>query len=51
MISPLAAGEKRLVKLSVDVPTTVGEQGTTLKTQLYINGVMVNSRESTSRFP
>jgi predicted transglutaminase-like cysteine proteinase len=51
MISPLAAGEKRLVKLSVDVPTTVVEQGTTLKTQLYMDGMMINQRESTSRFP
>jgi predicted transglutaminase-like cysteine proteinase len=48
MVSPLAAGEKRLVDLSVDVPPEVS---TMLKTQLYINGVMVNQRESTSWFP
>jgi predicted transglutaminase-like cysteine proteinase len=44
----LAAGEKRLVELSVDVPS-VGS--TTLKTQVYLDGVMVNQRESSSRFP
>jgi hypothetical protein len=48
MVSSLAAGEKRLVELSIDVPPIVS---TALKTQLYINGVMVNQRESTSRFP
>jgi hypothetical protein len=47
-VSPLAAGEKRLVELSVDVPPEIS---TILKTQLYINDVMVNERESTSRFP
>jgi hypothetical protein len=36
------------VELSVDVPSLVM---TTLKTQLYLNGMMVNQRESTSRFP
>ncbi len=48
IVSPLVAGEKRLVTLSVDVPAEVS---TMLKTQLYSNGVMVNQRESTSRFP
>ncbi|DAC71830.1 MAG TPA: hypothetical protein DSN98_08410 [Thermoplasmata archaeon] len=47
-VPAIAAGEKRLVELSVDVPALVS---TTLKTRLYINGVMVNQRESTSRFP
>lgn len=50
-ILPIAAGEKRLAELSVDVPTTLVEKATTLKTQVYINGVMVNQRESLSRFP
>jgi predicted transglutaminase-like cysteine proteinase len=48
MVSPFAAGEKRLVELSVDVPPIVS---TTLKTQLYINDVMVDQRESSSQFP
>ena len=48
MISPLDAGEKRLVTLSIDIPAEIS---TTLKTQLYINSVMVNQRESTSQFP
>jgi predicted transglutaminase-like cysteine proteinase len=48
MVSSLAAGEKRLVELSIDVPPIIS---TALKTQLYINGVMVNQHESTSRFP
>jgi len=47
-VSSLAAGEKRLVELSVDVPPVVS---TTLKTQLYINNLMVNQRESISQFP
>jgi hypothetical protein len=46
--SPIASGQKRLAELSVDVPPLVS---TTLKTQLYLNGVMVNEKESTSRFP
>jgi len=48
VVSPLAAGEKRLVTLSVDIPPEVL---TILKTQLYINSVMINQRESTSWFP
>ncbi|MBE3120725.1 MAG: transglutaminase domain-containing protein [Thermoplasmata archaeon] len=47
-VPSIAAGEKRVVELSVDVPSLVS---TTLKTQLYLNGMMVNQRESTSRFP
>jgi predicted transglutaminase-like cysteine proteinase len=47
-VSSIAAGQKRVVKLSVDVPSLTS---TTLKTQLYLNGIMVNQRESTSRFP
>jgi predicted transglutaminase-like cysteine proteinase len=47
-VSSIAAGEKRVVELSVDVPSLIS---TTLKTQLFLNGVMVNQRESTSRFP
>jgi hypothetical protein len=29
----------------------LAEKATTLKTQVFIDGVMVNQRESTSRFP
>jgi hypothetical protein len=47
-VPSIAAGEKRVVELSVDVPSLVS---TTLKTQLFLNGMMVNQRESTSRFP
>ncbi len=47
-VTPLVAGEKRLVSLSIDVPAGVSTQ---LKSQVYLDGVMVNSRESTSRFP
>lgn len=50
-VLPVAADEKRLAELSIDVPTTLVEKTTTLKTELYLNGVMVNQRESTSRFP
>ncbi len=48
LVPPLTAGERRLVALSVDVPVEIS---TILITQLYTNGVMVNQRESTSRFP
>jgi predicted transglutaminase-like cysteine proteinase len=48
IITPLPADEKRLVTISVNVPPDVS---TTLKTQLYINGVMVNQRESSAQFP
>jgi hypothetical protein len=47
-IPSIAVGEKRVVELSIDVPSLVS---TTLKTQLYMNGMMVDQRESTSRFP
>jgi predicted transglutaminase-like cysteine proteinase len=47
-VSFIAAGEKCLVELSIDVPASVS---TALKTQLYVHGAMVNQRESTSRFP
>lgn len=50
-VAPIVAGQKKLAEISVDVPVTVAEKTTTLKTQLYLNGVMVNQRESTSRFP
>lgn len=48
VVPSIAAGEKQVVKLPVDVPLLVS---TTLKTQLYLNGMMVSQRESTSRFP
>jgi hypothetical protein len=47
-VPSIDAGGKRLVELSVDVPALIS---TTLKTQLYLNGMMVNQRESTQRFP
>jgi predicted transglutaminase-like cysteine proteinase len=47
-ISFIAAGEKCLTELSINVPASVS---TTLKTQLYVHGVMVNQRESSSYFP
>jgi hypothetical protein len=34
-VSSIAAGEKRVVELSIDVPSLVS---TTLKTQLFLNG-------------
>ena len=47
-IPSIAEGDKRLVELSIDVPSSVL---VTLKTQLYLKEVMVDERESTSRFP
>ena len=47
-IPSIAEGEKRIMELSIDVPSSVS---VTLQTQLYLNGVMVDERESTSRFP
>jgi archaellum component FlaF (FlaF/FlaG flagellin family) len=44
----IAAGEKCIVQLSIDVPTSVS---TTLKTQVVMDGTMVHQHESTSRFP
>jgi hypothetical protein len=46
-VPAMIAGEERLVELSVDVPSGVS---TTLKTQLYLDGIMVNQRESSQRF-
>ena len=46
-VPAMIAGEKRLVELSVDVPSGVS---TTLKTQVYLDGIMVNQRESSQRF-
>ncbi len=50
-VPPVIAGQKKLAEISVDVPASVAEKTTTLKTQLYLDGDMVNQRESTSRFP
>jgi len=47
-IPSIIEGEKHRVELSIDVPSLVS---VTLKTQLYLNEVMVDERESTSRFP
>ncbi len=46
-VPSVIAGEKRLVELSVDVPSGIS---TILKTQVYLDGIMVNQRESTQRF-
>jgi len=46
-IPSIAVGEKRLVELSVDVPSLVS---VTLKTQLYLNGIMIDQAESASLF-
>ena len=46
-IPSIAIGEKRLVELSIDVPSLVS---VTLKTQLYLNGMMIDQRESISLF-
>jgi predicted transglutaminase-like cysteine proteinase len=48
LVSLLAAGDKRLITLTVDVPAGVLTQ---LKTQIYLDGIMVNQRESTNYFP
>jgi len=48
IVSSLSAGEKQVVELSVDVPVEIS---TTLKTQLFIDDIMVHQRESTSKFP
>jgi predicted transglutaminase-like cysteine proteinase len=48
IIPPLPAAEKCLVTLSVNVPPDVS---TTLKTQMYINGVLADQRESSEQFP
>jgi hypothetical protein len=47
-VPSIMPAEKCLLELSIDVPISVA---TSLKTQLYLDGVMVNERESTSRFP
>jgi hypothetical protein len=46
-IPSIAIGEKRLVELSIDVPSLIS---VTLKTQLYLNGIMIDQRESVSLF-
>jgi hypothetical protein len=46
-IPSIAVGEKRLVELSVNVPSVVS---VILKTQLYLNGMMIDQRESISLF-
>jgi predicted transglutaminase-like cysteine proteinase len=50
-VPPIIAGGKRVVELSVDVPVSVPDQSTLLKTQVYLNGEMVNQRESVLWFP
>jgi predicted transglutaminase-like cysteine proteinase len=46
-IPSIVASEKSMAEISVDVPLLVS---VTLKTQLYMNGIMVDQRESASRF-
>jgi hypothetical protein len=46
-IPSIAIDEKRLVELSIDVPSLVS---VTLKTQLYLNEMMIDQRESISLF-
>jgi predicted transglutaminase-like cysteine proteinase len=50
-VPSIPAGGKRLVEFSVDVPTSVQDHSTLLKTQVYLNGEMVNQRESLLWFP
>ena len=50
-VPPITAGGKRLVELSVDVPKSVPDHTTLLKTKVYLNGEMVNQRESLVWFP
>lgn len=47
-IPSIAIGDNRLVELSIDVPSLFS---VTLKTQIYMNGRMIDQRESTSSFP
>ena len=47
-ISHLAAGEKKVVELKVNVPKGIS---TTLKTNIYLDNKMVHEKESTSIFP
>lgn len=48
LIPYLAAGDKKIVDLKVDVPQTFM---TTLKTKIYLNNEMVHEKESTDTFP
>lgn len=50
-VPSISSGGKRLVELSVDVPVSLMAKATTLKTQLFMNDILVNERVSTSRFP
>ena len=48
IISELKPGDKRLLTLKIDIPLYFS---TSLKTQIYINGVVVNEKISSSVFP
>jgi hypothetical protein len=48
LVSSLPQNEKQMVELKLNVPSSIG---TTLKTQLILNGFMVHQRESTMQFP
>ena len=50
-VPSIPAGGKRLVELSVDVPVSLPDHSTLLKTQVYLSGEMVNQRESVLWFP
>lgn len=47
VVSSLAAGDKRIAELTMNIPPMVS---TVLRTQLYLGDVMVHFRESSSRF-
>lgn len=48
LISSLAAGTKKIVELTMDVPLAIS---TKLKTQIHLNDEVVHERESSSSFP
>jgi hypothetical protein len=50
-VPSISSGGKRLVELSVEVPVSLLEKTTSLKTQLFQNNIMIDERVSTSRFP
>jgi len=47
-VSSLAAGTKKIVELTMDVPQAIS---TNLKTQIHLNDEVVHERESSSSFP
>ncbi|MCK4332475.1 MAG: hypothetical protein KAV40_02725 [Thermoplasmatales archaeon] len=47
-VSSLAAGTKKIIELTMDVPQAIS---TNLKTQIHLNDEVVHERESSSSFP